>query len=149
MIRSRGWILRLASSELSRFLSSSPLFVADRASTHSSSSISTGGQPKGLAATSSDLIFLATSSSLAVLQAGSKLATLPLSSPATAVAASSDGSIVVVATEDLKATVFDAKDPKDLKKVKEVELRSQATAATFSGDGKYLALGLSTGKVPL
>lgn len=131
----------------------SPLFSSlhrsDNGSSCSSSSISTGGQPKGLAATSSDLLYLATSTSLTILQSGSKLSTLPLSSPATAVAASADGSFVVVATEDLKATIFDAKDPKQLNKVKEIELRTQATAAVFSGDGKYLALGLSTGKVPL
>lgn len=85
-----------------------------------------------------------------LLISGSKVSTLPLpNSTPLCIATSADGSLVAVGTEDLKALVYDARDPEELKLKGTIELRSPASAMTFSGDGKWLAIGLSTGKVPL
>lgn len=85
-----------------------------------------------------------------VFTAGSKIATIPLpNSPPLCITASVDGTLIAVGTEDLKTLVYDAKDLKELKLLGAIELRAPASALALSPDSKYLAIGLSTGKIPL
>lgn len=115
---------------------------------YSSSSTSTGAQPKGLA-TNGSTTYLATAKEVQVLSSGSKTSTLALPSASSSplcIAASADGALVAVGTEDLKTLVYDAKN---LKLLGTIELRAAPSALAFSHDGKHLAVGLSTGKIPL
>lgn len=112
---------------------------------HSSSAIAAGGQPKGLASVGS-FVFLASSNDVQVLVDGVKTSSLPIESPL-AIAASGDGTRVAVAVE-AQVSIYDASS-KELKLIGSAELRSPPSALAFSPDGKLLAVGLSTGKIPL
>lgn len=105
-----------------------------------SSSVSTGGQPKGIAASGSKA-FVVTDSSVSVVEGGVKGATAAIEG---GLSVATDGELVAVGT-GTKTLLFNASD---LGKVGEIEARSPATAVAFSGKG-HLAVGLSTGKIGL
>jgi len=104
------------------------------------SSVSTGGQPKGIAAAGAKA-FVVTASSVSAVEGGVKGATAAVEG---GLSVATDGELVAVGTET-KTLLFKAAD---LTKVGEIEGRSPATAVAFSGKG-HLAVGHSTGKIGL
>ncbi|GAA5867662.1 hypothetical protein JCM1840_006648 [Sporobolomyces johnsonii] len=113
-------------------------------------SLPTGAQPKALSSSSrAGLVFLATTSELHVLHNGSKTSTVPLSSPALSLSSNPSGTAVAVGTDDSKVLVFSLASPSSPPQLRQtIELRAPATALAYS-PADHLAVGLSTGKVPL
>ncbi|GAA5990960.1 hypothetical protein JCM10908_000097 [Rhodotorula pacifica] len=123
----------------------------------SSSSASTGAQPRSLAsaAPTSDALLLATTDAAHLLSPDGTqlLSSLPLPSSAgspTCIAVSPSGRLSAVGTDASKVFLFETKSG-ELKHA--IELRAQPTALAFPPGGDeakgVVAIGLATGKVPL
>lgn len=115
-------------------------------------SLSTGTQPKAIAVSrSGDAIFVITSSSLEVLSSSNldKLCSLPLNFVPLAIAASPSADLVAIGGEDASFAIHDVSDPSKPTRVQAVVLRSAVTAVAFSPANGHIAVGLSTGHIPL
>ncbi|KDE05565.1 hypothetical protein MVLG_04060 [Microbotryum lychnidis-dioicae p1A1 Lamole] len=113
-----------------------------------SKTLPTAGQPKGLAVSTSDgTLYVATSIEVQVIVGGSKTSSTPVAS--TCIAASSDGAYIAVGTEQSTVVLYSSKDKSCLQLLSTIELRASASSLAFSPDSTHLAVGLSTGKIPL
>lgn len=115
----------------------------------SSTSLPTGSQPKALAS-SSDAIYLLTSNSLEVLSPSlEKLASLPLDFTPLCLAASPTEKLIAIGGEDSSLTIHNVSNPSSPVRLQAIQLRASITSVAFSPKNNQLAVGLSTGAIPL
>jgi WD40 repeat protein len=117
----------------------------------SGASLPTGSQPKALAVShSNDAVYLLTSNSLEILSPKlQKIHSLPLNFTPLCIAASPNEKLIAIGGEDSSLAVHDVSDPSLPVRLQAVVLRSAITSVAFSPKNNHLAVGLSTGHIPL
>lgn len=115
----------------------------------SSTSLPTGSQPKALAS-SSDAVYLLTANSLETFSPTlEKLASLPFNFTPLCLAASPTEKLVAIGGEDSSLTIHDVSNPSLPVRLQAIQLRASITSVAFSPKNNQLAVGLSTGAIPL
>ncbi|GAA5904378.1 WD40 repeat domain-containing protein [Sporobolomyces salmoneus] len=114
-------------------------------------SLPTGTQPKALAVSrSNDTFYLLTSTSLEILSPNlEKIYSLPLNFTPVCIAASPTENLIAIGGEDSSLAIHDVSNPQLPTRIQAILLRSAITAVAFSPKNGHLAVGLSTGHVPL
>ncbi|GAA6019526.1 hypothetical protein JCM11491_001325 [Sporobolomyces phaffii] len=114
-------------------------------------SLSTGTQPRALATSpTGDAVYLLTTNSLEVLSPSfEKLSSLPLNFTPLCIAVSPTEPLIAIGGEDATLTIHDVSDPTKPIRNQASVLRNPITAVAFSPKNKHVAVGLSTGHIPL
>ncbi|GAA5884092.1 hypothetical protein JCM16303_005912 [Sporobolomyces ruberrimus] len=115
-------------------------------------SLPTGSQPKALATSASgETIYLLTSNSLEIYSSTTleKHTSLPLNFTPLCIAASPTEKLIAIGGEDASFAIHDVSDPTTPLRLQSVILRSSITSVAFSPKNKQVAVGLSTGHIPL
>lgn len=111
--------------------------------------VKTEGQPKAATVAvigGSPHTLVATAAGIASYVDGESIGLQKTPAPPTALAAS--GSIIAAGSDDKVVRIFDASSPSSFSEIVTLkEATAPISALSFSGDGKYLAVGLSSGKI--
>ncbi|GAA5985879.1 hypothetical protein JCM5350_006846 [Sporobolomyces pararoseus] len=114
-------------------------------------SLPTGTQPRAIAVSNLDSsIYLLTSNSLEILSPKlDKLYSLPLNFTPLCIASSPNEKLIAIGGDDSSLTIHDVSDPKLPVRLQAVLMRSSITSVAFSSENGHVAVGLSTGSIPL
>ncbi|RHZ52608.1 hypothetical protein Glove_460g58 [Diversispora epigaea] len=122
--------------------------IDSKSKSFSTFAIPTEFQPKGLAVSKDDRIFVATINNIKIIKDDKSVFAIDVPSPPRVIALNLDCTEIVVGCEDSKVRIYKVNDDALEEEKKQLtNFRSAITAISYSPDGTLLAVGDSQGKI--